>query len=309
MKKCLTLVLALLVHTSVHAANAATAAATAAANTAPQPGMVVNAHWLAEHLSDPGMVLLHVGSKDEYRSRHLPGARLVTLADISVERDELTLELPSEAQLKRRLGALGIDKASTVVVYYGKDQIASATRVVFTLYAAGLGDHVVLLDGGMGEWSRLGQPTTAQVPREASGAGPDVHFLPVIVDAAFVRAHAHTPGYTLIDARAPVYYDGVEASGDMRKMRNGHIPGARNIPYTSVVNTDLTLKPRAQLEALFRAAGVGPAAHLIVYCHIGQQATAILFAARELGIDAVLYDGSFEDWTWHDGQVEARAEH
>jgi thiosulfate/3-mercaptopyruvate sulfurtransferase len=298
MKKYLALAFTLLAHAGVQAA---------AANATP-PGMLVNAHWLAEHLSDPGMVLLHVGGKDEYRNRHLPGARLVTLADISVERDGLTLELPSEAQLRQRLGALGIDKASTVVVYYGKDQVASATRVVFTLYAAGLGSHVMLLDGGMGEWSRLGQASTAQVPRDANGAGPEVHFLPVVVDAAFVRAHANTPGYTLIDARAPVYYDGVEASGDMRKLRKGHIPGAQNIPYTSVVNTDLTFKPRAQLEALFHAAGVGAGAHLIVYCHIGQQGTAIAFAARELGIDALLYDGSFEDWTWHDGQVEARAE-
>lgn len=295
MKKYLALVLAALL-------------APAFSHAASQMDMIVNARWLAEHLSDPGMVLLHVGNEDEYRSRHIAGARLVRLSDIGVDRDELTLELPGQADLKRRLGALGIDNASKVIVYYGKDQVPSATRVVFTLYAAGLGDRVALLDGGMGEWTRQGRPTTAQAPRAGTGAGPDVHFLPVVVDAGFVRAHLHTPGYTLIDARAAVYYDGVQASGDMRKMRNGHIPGARNIPYTSIINTDLTLKPRAELESLFGNSGVGPGAHLIVYCHIGQQASAILFAARELGIDAVLYDGSFEDWTWRDGPVQARTE-
>lgn len=279
--------------------------APAASLAAPQLDMRVTARWLAQHQSDPGMVLLHVGDADKYLARHIAGARLVTLADIGVERNEVTLEMPDAADLKRRLGALGIAQGSTVIVYYGENQVSPSTRVLFTLYAAGLGARAALLDGGMGEWTRQGLPTTAQLPPSANGAGPAVRYLPVVVDAAHVRAHLATPGYAIIDARAPVYYDGVEASGDMRKMRKGHIPGARNIPYTSVVNEDLTLKSRAQLEALFRTSGVAPGDHLIVYCHIGQQATAILFAARELGIAAVLYDGSFEDWTWRDGPVEA----
>lgn len=285
------------------------AGAASAFSAAPQPALRVSAQWLAQHRSDPGLVLLHVGSEAEYRARHIPGARFVSLADIGVDRAELTLELPDAAALQRRLGMLGIDQSSQVVVYYGKDQVSPATRVVFTLYAAGLGDRVSLLDGGMGEWIRQGSSTTTQVPPAVAAVGPQVRYLPAVVDAAFVQAHLKTPGYTIIDARAPVYYDGLQASGDMRKPRKGHIPGALNIPYTGIVNADLTIKPAAELAALFRNAGVAPGTHLIVYCHIGQQATAILFAAREQGIDAVLYDGSFEDWTWKDGAVEASREH
>jgi thiosulfate/3-mercaptopyruvate sulfurtransferase len=280
-----------------------------AAETVSKMDMVVTAPWLAAHLSDPELVLLHVGKKDEYLERHIPGARLISLSDISVDRDNQTMQMPTAAELKQRLGAFGISNASRIVVYYGKDWVSPATRIVFTLYAAGLGEHTALLDGGMEEWRRLGQQTSTAVPASVSGPGPDITMLPVVVDGAFVRSHMGSPGYALVDARAPVFYEGVEPSGDMRKPRKGHIPGAVNIPFSLISGLDFKLKPQAQWEAMFRERGIGPGTHVIAYCHIGQQATAILFAARALGIDAVLYDGSFEDWTWHDGQVTAGTTH
>jgi thiosulfate/3-mercaptopyruvate sulfurtransferase len=294
MKKTLAFALAALLQLGAHAAT-------------PKIPMVVDVPWLAAHLSDPDLVVLHVGRKEDYASAHIPGARLVSLRDISVDSDGLTLQLPAAPDLKQRLGALGIGNASKVVVYYDKDWVSVATRIIFTMQAAGLGDRIALLDGGLDDWRRQQRPTTDKVPAQPSVPGPDLHMQAPVVDAAFVRSHARSPGYALIDARAPVYYDGMEPSGDMRKQRRGHIPGAVNIPFNLVANLDNKLKPQAQLEALFRDKGIAPGTHLIVYCHIGQQATAIMFAARSLGMDAVLYDGSFEDWTQNDGPVEASA--
>jgi thiosulfate/3-mercaptopyruvate sulfurtransferase len=273
----------------------------------PKLNMVVDAQWLASHLADPDLVLLHVGPKDDYAAGHIPGARLVALKDIAIDSEELTLQVPAPAELKKRLGALGIGDASRVVVYFAKGWISPATRVIFTLQAAGLGQQATLLDGGIDEWRRQGKTTTAQASAASALAGPEVRMQPVVVDAAFVRSHARSPGYALVDARAPVYYDGVEKSGDMRKLRKGHIPGAVNIPFDQVAGLDNKLKTPAQLEALFRDSGITAGTRLIVYCHIGQQATAIIFAARSLGIEAVLYDGSFEDWTFTDGPVEKTA--
>jgi thiosulfate/3-mercaptopyruvate sulfurtransferase len=87
----------------------------------------------------------------------------------------------------------------------------------------------------------------------------------------------------------------------------GHLPGARNIPFSSVTTTDLNLKSPEQLEALFKEAGVAKGDRVIAYCHIGAQATAVVFAARSLGIDAVLYDGSFQDWARRGLPVESPA--
>ena len=69
------------------------------------------------------------------------------------------------------------------------------------------------------------------------------------------------------------------------------------MPFTSVYDAQGKLKSPEELKALFTAAGVQPGDHVIAYCHIGIQATAVVFAARTLGMDAVLYDGSFQDWS------------
>jgi thiosulfate/3-mercaptopyruvate sulfurtransferase len=101
---------------------------------------------------------------------------------------------------------------------------------------------------------------------------------------------------TIVDARAPEYYSGAKHTSGQRA---GHIPGAVNIPFISITHSDGTVKPKAELAALFERAGVKPGQQLIVYCHIGQQANAVRFAARLLGYDAKLYDGSWEDWSRH----------
>ena len=265
----------------------------------------VSTAWLGEHLHDPNLVLLQVGGQSEYKTAHIPGARFVRPSDVSATSGELSLEIPSAPELRVRLQNLGISDDSRVVVYFGNNQISVSTRIVFALLTAGLGAHADLLDGGMPKWRREGRALTDQATAATRpGTLTPFKLQPTIVDAAFVRAHARQSGYVLIDARAPMYYDGLEESGADGHPRRGHIPGAHNLPFTSIANDDLTLKTPAELLALFRKAGVKPGDRVIAYCHIGQQATAVLFAARIVGIDAVLYDGSFEDWTMRNLPVE-----
>ncbi len=265
----------------------------------------VSTAWLETHLHDPNLVLLQVGSESQYKSAHIPGARFVRLADVAATSGKLSLEMPTAAALRQKLQNLGISDNSRVVVYFGSNQVSPSTRIWFTLQSAGLGAHADLLDGGLPKWRREGRILTNQVSAAIHpGTLAPFQLRPTIVDAAFVRAHARQPGYVLIDARAPMYYDGLEESGADGHPRRGHIPDARNLPFTSITNDDLTLKTPAELLALFRKAGVKPGDRVIAYCHIGQQATAVLFAARAVGIDAVLYDGSFEDWTMRDLPVE-----
>lgn len=265
----------------------------------------VSTAWLESHLRDPNLVLLQVGEASQYKSAHIPGARFVRLADVAATSGELSLEMPTAPELRQRLQGLGISDGSRVVVYFGNNQISAATRILFTLQSAGLGAHADLLDGGMPKWRREGRTLTDRANAATPpGTLAPFNLQPIIVDAAFVRAHARQPGYVLIDARAAMYYDGLEESGADGHHRRGHIPGARSLPFTGIINDDLTLKTPAELLALFRKAGVKPGDRVVAYCHIGQQATAVLFAARAVGIDAVLYDGSFEDWTMRDLPVE-----
>ena len=138
--------------------------------------------------------------------------------------------------------------------------------------------------------------------------GPEAS-VPLVVDAGFVRPHLGAPGVAVVDARAAVYYDGVESGGAHGQVdRAGHVRGARSVPFNEVTNEKLLLRPQAELEALFRQAGVKPGDTIVAYCHIGQQATATIFAARLLGHPVLLYDGSFQDWSrGKENPVEATA--
>lgn len=272
----------------------------------PRESMVVNTSWLAAHLKDPNLVLLHVGDPDEYKARHIPGARFVSLSDIAVSDRSATgliLEMPPTAEdLRGRLAKLGISDDSRVVVYYGKDWVSPTTRVIFTLDYAGLGERAVLLDGGMGAWERDGHAVTDVVPAERTGKLAPLKIHKTIVDAAFVRANMNKPGIALVDGRAAVFYDGVDTGGMKdQPHKTGHITGAGNFPFTEVTDDNLMLRSPEELRALLTKAGVKPGDTILGYCHIGQQMTAVIFAARTLGHKAVLYDGSMQDWSRREG--------
>ncbi len=280
---------------------AAAALAAASVTGAAQAGdLTVTPSWLSAHINDPDLVVLHVGDRGDYNRKHIAGARYVSLDDIAVDSGGLSLQVPAPADLKARLEKLGISDGSRIVIYSSDPDVSPATRVVFTLYAAGLGDRVSLLDGGLSQWTG---PVSDKAPEAKTGRLSDLRILPVVVDQAFVKAHLTAPGYRVADARARAFYDGVRPGGTMLHMKMGHIPGAVSVPFLSFNNDDMTLKTPDQDRAIFAAAGIRPGDHLIAYCHIGQQATEVLFAARRVGIDAVLYDGSFEDWAIHDQPV------
>ncbi len=132
-----------------------------------------------------------------------------------------------------------------------------------------------------------------------------IRFRPVLADRATVTAALGKPGWKVVDARAPEFFSGARPGGMPGKPhRPGHIAGAVSVPFTSVTTPDLKLAPEAEIAARFKAAGVKPGDKVIAYCHVGQQATATLFAARTLGIDVRLYDGSFEEWSRTGGPVE-----
>ena len=264
--------------------------------------LVVSTAWLAEHLADADLVLLHVGEKAEYDARHIPGARHVAfnvdLAASDRSENGLMLQMLPADVLRDRLAALGISDNSRVVVYYGKDWVSPATRVIATLDYAGLGSNTSLLDGGMGAWVRDGHDVTDVVPAAKAGTLSALKTQPTVVDAEYVRSQLGVANVAIVDARAPAFFDGTQTGGPKeRPHRTGHIPGARSVPFSTLTNDSLMLRSADELAAAFAAAGIKPGDTVITYCHIGQQATAALFAARLLGHKALLYDGSFEDWS------------
>jgi thiosulfate/3-mercaptopyruvate sulfurtransferase len=286
--------------------------------------LLVTPQWLASHLKDPNLVILHVGDPAKYAAKHIPGARLIDLDDIALvdtteqfaqmrarnipiptrlppligSTNGLALEMPSAEQLRSQLQKFGISDDSRIVIYQADQWFSPSTRVLFTLDYVGLGNRTVVLDGGLAAWAAANNEVTDAVPAPAKpGSLSPIKLRPIIANAQFVHERAGNPGVALIDARAASFYDGVPPSnGADSKNRLGHIPRAKSLPFNQMFDDKGFLKPADQLRAMFDAAGVQPSDTVVAYCHVGQQATAVLFAARALGHPVLLYDGSFNEW-------------
>jgi thiosulfate/3-mercaptopyruvate sulfurtransferase len=126
----------------------------------------------------------------------------------------------------------------------------------------------------------------------------------VIADLDYVRANLNHPGVDIIDARNPEYYTGASTATGKRA---GHIPGATNLTFSTLLDGNGRFKSPEVLASMLRDAGVKQGDRVVSYCHIGQQATVIYFVARYLGYDARLYDGSWEEWSSH-GDLPASLE-
>jgi thiosulfate/3-mercaptopyruvate sulfurtransferase len=284
---------------------AAAFSAAASAQSSARDHLVVTPAWLADHLKDPNLVLLHVGQKKTYDAGHLPGARFITMDNVSAPMDhsnmkpgELMTEMPVIGAMRDTLAAFGISNQSQIVVYFSDGNISPATRVVYALNWAGLGGRTVMLQGGIDAWKRDGHQLTTDVAQPKPGQLAALTAQPLIVDAAFVQTKARTPGFALVDGRPQAAYDGVppsNANGNGNPL--GHIPGAASVPYLSAYDEAGNLRPAEELDAIFARAGVKPGDTVIGYCWVGQYATAMLFAARAAGHPVLLYDGSIDDWT------------
>lgn len=244
---------------------------------------------LADQLKAPNLVILHVGSQKDYEAGHIPGARLVTLGDISITGDRgLRLEMAPTDTLQTALMKLGVSNSSKVVIYTATDSVQSATRVWFTFDYLSL--KAALLDGGLAAWKAKGLPTATEATVVTPSTELKLKPQPeLIVDAAWINAHRTDQGVVLLDARLPEFYKG-ENAGNMP--RAGHVPGAWNLPFPTLLTADKQFLPKKKLGEYLGNGGT-----IITYCHVGQQATVLYFAGRVSGKNVKLYDGSFQDWS------------
>ena len=260
--------------------------------------LVVTTAWLAEHLNDRGLILFQIGdprTRAVYDSAHIPGAQfLAPLSEFSTPRVEgsLRLELPSVATLDSVLESKGISDDSRIVLYFAREYFSPTSRALFTLEYMGLSGRVSVLDGGLEGWQAEGRAVSTELPRVTAG-----HFTPhphgeLVADAGFVKAHLEDQSMRIVDARDTSFYNGRETG----QGRNGHIPGAASFPFSNVVDSSGKFVKPVQLKAAFAQAGILDGQTVVTYCHIGQQASLVWFAARYLGFAARLYDGSFQDW-------------
>jgi len=266
------------------------------------PERLVTTTWLAEHLADPGLVVLE---SDEdvllYDTGHIPGALKV---DWFTElNDAVTRDYVDGERFAKVVASKGISRDTTVILYGDKNNWWAAYALwVFRLFGH---EDVRLLDGGRTKWIAEGRELTTDVPTPTPADYPVVerNDAPIRAFRDDVLAHLGDADHPLIDVRSPQEYTGERTHmpdyPQEGTLRGGHIPGAQSVPWARAAAEDATFKGRDELESIYIGEkGLKPGDNVIAYCRIGERSSHTWFVLTYLlGFDNVRnYDGSWTEW-------------
>ena len=257
---------------------------------------LVSVDWLADHIGDAALVLIHVGDRAEYDEGHIVGARYLDQATVLMTSARgLHNELPPVAHLDSVFEDLGVSDNSHVVVYHGDGFLSMATRTFFTLDYLGLGDRTSILNGGLEAWIANARPLTTEASNVTPGSITTAVRPEIVTFADWLNARLESPGVAIFDARGPASFSGERAGSYPRP---GHIAGAFNLPYSSLLAEGTSLFVNADsLQTIFADAGAPAGDSVVGYCGTGMAGSAIYFVSRYLGYESKLYDAAFEEWS------------
>jgi thiosulfate/3-mercaptopyruvate sulfurtransferase len=264
---------------------------------------LVSTEWLAAHLNAPDIRIVDAswylpGSgrdpRAEYKEGHIPGAVFFDIDEICDTANPLPHMLPSQEKFASRVRKLGLGDGVKIIVYDGAG-LFSAARVWWMFRAMGHED-VAVLDGGFPKWKteqRLIDDLPPQ-PRERHFTARLNRF--ILRDVGQMAQNLRTGAEQVIDARGPGRFRGQEPE-PRPGVRPGHIPGAINLPYTSLLGTDGTMLPDTELREKVRAAGIDMQKPAVNSCGSGITAAIVFLALHRLGHKSLaLYDGSWAEW-------------
>ncbi|GLR47292.1 sulfurtransferase [Sphingomonas astaxanthinifaciens] len=261
---------------------------------------LVSVEWLAANLRAADLVVLDASwhlpaanrdPRQEYEARHIPGARFFDI-DMLADHDAATSHmLPSAEAFGAGMEALGVGRDDRIVVY-DDSALRTSARAWFMLRHYGA-RQVAILDGGLAAWLAAGQPVT-----DAPPPGRPARFAATAQPGEVVtkRDLLQGVGVPVADARGPGRFAGSEPE-PRPGVEPGHIPGARNLPFSALYGEDGRFRPVAELRRAFAAAGIDPERPFVATCGSGVTANSLIFAARLIGNrDTRLYDGSWSEW-------------
>ena len=258
--------------------------------------------WLADNLGKDNVVIVdgsyylptqNRDAKADYLASHIPGAVFFDINAIADKSTDLPHMLPGPDQFAQAASELGIAETDTIVVYDGLG-FFSAPRVWWTFRIFGA-KNVFILDGGFPKWKQEGRATEAGQTRRKPHtfkADMDTGAVAMMSDVQMAINGSDTQ---VVDARSAGRFAGTEPE-PREGLRPGHMPGARNVPSSELVENG-RLVSRERIAAAFRKAGVDTDKPTITSC--GSGVSAVILA---MGFDAIgkkmprIYDGSWTEW-------------
>ena len=270
---------------------------------------LVTGDWLEAELGKPDLVICDAtiympGDARQagalFAAARIPGARYFDINTVADTDSALPHMVPAVGRFERLVSELGIGNSSRVVFY---DQLGlfSAARAWWMLRLFGHG-AVAVLDGGLPKWQREGRvlesgaaarPTPAQPVAPAFRASLHTQRLRGVGD---MLENVRTQRELVLDARSSERFY-ARVPEPRPGLRAGHMPGARNIPYTELLAADQTLLPPAALFERFARAGVSADSAVVTSCGSGVTAAVLTLGLTVAGLpEGALYDGSWTEW-------------
>jgi thiosulfate/3-mercaptopyruvate sulfurtransferase len=260
--------------------------------------VLVEAAWVEAHLDDPALVLVEVDEDvSAYDKGHIRGAVKI---DWKTElQDPVRRDFVDKAGFEQLLSSKGIANDDLVILYGGNNNwFAAYAYWYFKLYGH---SNVKLLDGGRKKWELDSLELVTDVPtRPATDYKAQEQDLAIRAFRDETVDAIGTKG--LIDVRSPDEFTGkLLAPAHLpqeQAQRAGHVPTARNIPWSKAANDDGTFRSDDELRVIYSEAGVDLSKPIIAYCRIGERSSHTWFALRELlGLsDVKNYDGSWTEY-------------
>ncbi|MBW8806903.1 MAG: sulfurtransferase [Catenulisporales bacterium] len=260
--------------------------------------VLVDADWVQAHLDDPKVVLVEVDEDTAaYEKNHIRNAvRIDWKRDLQ---DPVRRDFVNQEQFEALLSERGIANDDTVVLYGGNNNwFAAYAYWYFKLYGHG---DVKLLDGGRKKWELESRELVTEVPTRAATtytAQPQDQSIRAYRDDVVSAIGT----VNLVDVRSPDEYSGkLLAPAHLpqeQSQRPGHVPTARNIPWSKAANDDGTFKSDDDLTSLYEEEGVDLSKDTIAYCRIGERSAHTWFVLHELLGQANVknYDGSWTEY-------------
>ena len=256
--------------------------------------IIVSPQWLNDNFKDPNLVILYTGFviRADFEKEHIEGSRFLWPEWLAFNSPEANMISADAKTATKVLQDLGINKNSKVVVCHRGGDVTIAARMFLSLEHYGLKGQVSFLNGGIEAWKKAGYPVTNKpsVFKKGNFVATDNGLL---VSKDYVQNALQNNTAEIIDARLKRWYDG-DPTGNPR---DGHITGAKNIPFPDMVDSTNSIKPVEVLTKNFSSVIPGKEKEVVVYCFIGQTASVDYLVGRSLGYKMKLYDGSLQEWS------------
>ena len=264
------------------------------------PESLVSTQWVADHGSDANVRLVEVDvDTSAYEQGHVAGA--VTWNWQSQLQQNVARDIVSRGEMESLLTGSGISPDTTIILY-GDNNNWFAAWAFWQLRYYGHQD-VKLMNGGRALWLAENRPVTTDAPSyTATGYSISTENTDLRALRDYVLQAVNSSSHALVDVRSPDEFSGaLNAPPNLPQegsQRNGHIPGAANVPWGQAVNEDGTFKSADDLSQLYGGRGVDGSRETIAYCRIGERSSHTWFVLSQLlGYDNVRnYDGSWTEW-------------